>query len=346
MPGQARCDRFNVPSATHRSVTHGAHPIGSAGQTTPATHDDRSWLLQEVLHGLCSTPKTLPPKLFYDEEGARLFEEICALPEYYLTRTELSILHGCVNELAELAGPRVALIEYGSGAGVKVRLLLDTFRDPAAYLAVDISEEQLSRVAAELSAQYPAVQVSSVSADYTRPVPLPALPPDARRVAFFPGSTIGNFHPTEAAAFLTRVRRTVGPTGAVILGVDRRKSAPVLHAAYNDAAGVTAAFNLNLLRRINRELGADFDLSSFEHRAFFNDDASRVEMHLVSRRAQTVRIDDARVTFAEGETIWTESSHKYDEEQLFELVNEAGLRVSRLWTDRCNWFWIAFLEAV
>ena len=301
-------------------------------------------MLHETLGGLCSTPKTLPPKLFYDEAGARLFEEICLLPEYYLTRTELSILRGCVDEIAALAGPRTALIEYGSGAGIKVRLLLDAFRDPAAYIAVDISEEQLARVATDLSARYPTVQISSVAADYTRPVPLPVLPPEARRVAFFPGSTIGNFHPAEAAAFLTRVRRTVGPNGAVILGVDRRKDMAVLNAAYNDAAGVTAEFNLNMLRRINRELGGNFDLSAFRHRAFFNDDASRIEMHLVSQREQAVRIADVTVKFQKGETIWTESSYKYDEERLNELAGEAGLRVSRLWTDPRQWFWIAFLE--
>ncbi|MEO7086737.1 MAG: L-histidine N(alpha)-methyltransferase [Gemmatimonadaceae bacterium] len=326
-------------------MSHAAHPLESSTQASPTAHGGRSWLLRETLAGLCSTPKTLPPKLFYDEAGARLFEQICLLPEYYLTRTELSILRKNVGEIAELAGPRAALVEYGSGAGVKVRLLLDALENPAAYVAVDISEEQLARVAAELKGQYPHVQISSVAADYTRPVPLPALPADARRVAFFPGSTIGNFHPAEAAAFLTRVRRTVGPNGAIILGVDRRKDASILNAAYDDAAGVTAEFNLNLLRRIDRELGADFDLSAFRHLAFFNDDASRVEMHLVSQRAQLVHIDDTTVGFEKGETIWTESSHKYDEERLNELAGAAGLRVSKLWTDECSWFWIAFLES-
>jgi dimethylhistidine N-methyltransferase len=336
--------RFLTPP-DEKYVSHAAHPVEKCQRVTPAEKSGREWLLHETLAGLCATPKTLPPKLFYDEAGARLFEEICLLPEYYLTRTELSILRKNVGEIAALAGPRSALIEYGSGAGVKVRMLLDALEKPAAYVAVDISEEQLARVTAELSAQYSNVQVAGVAADYTRPVPLPALPADARRVAFFPGSTIGNFHPTEAATFLTRVRRTVGPSGAIILGVDRRKDVAILNAAYDDAAGVTAEFNLNVLRRINRELGADFDLSAFRHEAFFNDDASRVEMHLVSQKEQAVHIDGTTIRFVKNETIWTESSYKYDESRLIELASEAGLRVSRLWTDQCNWFWIAFLES-
>jgi dimethylhistidine N-methyltransferase len=327
-------------------LTHAAHPLDDCKTSASAAKSGRDWLLHETLAGLSAVPKTLPPKLFYDETGARLFEEICLLPEYYLTRTELSILRKGVAEIAQLAGPRAALIEYGSGAGIKVRLLLDALENPAAYVAVDISEQQLARVTADLRAQYPGVQVAGVAADYTRPVPLPALPHDARRVAFFPGSTIGNFHPAEAAAFLTRMRRTVGPGGAVILGVDRRKDVAVLDAAYDDAAGVTAEFNRNVLRRLNRDLGSDFDLSAFRHEAFFNDEASRVEMHLVSQREQTVHVDNRTIRFAKGETIWTESSYKYDEDRLNELAAAAGLQVTRLWTDPCDWFWIAFLEGL
>jgi dimethylhistidine N-methyltransferase len=301
-------------------------------------------LARDVLAGLRAVPKSLHPKLFYDDAGAALFEEICRLDEYYLTRTELSILRACVGELAELAGPRCMLVEYGSGAGEKVRLLLDALDEPASYVPIDISGDQLSRVAAELRERYPNVAVTPVCADYTRPVHLPAAPWGMRRVAFFPGSTIGNFHPAEAAAFLSRLRRTIGPTGALILGVDRRKSERVLEPAYDDAKGVTAAFNLNVLRRLNRELDADFELAAFRHRAFFNTKASRIEMHLESVRDQIVRVADQHIWFVKGETIWTESSYKYDEERFATLVAAAGFRLVRRWTDAREWFWIAFLE--
>jgi L-histidine Nalpha-methyltransferase len=298
----------------------------------------------DVVRGLGASPKVLPPKLFYDATGAALFERICTLPEYYLTRTELGILRANIGEIAALAGPRCALVEYGSGAGVKIRLLLDALRAPVAYVPIDISQEQLATVAANLAREYPQLAVRPVWADYTAPLRLPALPADARRLAFFPGSTIGNFHPTEAAAFLGRVRRTVGSDGALLLGVDRRKSARVLRAAYDDAAGVTAAFNLNMLARINRELGADFDLTRFRHRARWNDEASRIEMHLESRSAQTVHVGDREFRFARGETIWTESSYKYDGERLEALVSAAGFEIERLWTDEREWFWVAMLK--
>jgi L-histidine Nalpha-methyltransferase len=303
-------------------------------------------ILADVLAGLGATRKTLPPKLFYDDVGARLFERICMLDEYYLTRSEFSILSERAAEIAEFVGPRAALIEYGSGAAIKVRFLLDALRDAAAYVPIDISREQLGRVAAELEADYPALAVRPICGDYTRLLPLPSLPAHARRVAFFPGSTIGNFHPAEAAAFLTRIRRTVGSGGALVMGVDRRKDAAVLHAAYDDPHGVTAAFNRNVLRRINHELGGDFDLASFRHVAFFNDDASRIEMHLESTRDQTVRVAGSTFEFARGETIWTESSYKYDEEQLATVASAAGFRVDRLWTDANGLFWVGAMTAV
>ncbi|HTI62560.1 MAG TPA: L-histidine N(alpha)-methyltransferase [Gemmatimonadaceae bacterium] len=302
-------------------------------------------LLSEVLNGLTSTPKTLPAKLFYDDEGARLFERICTLDEYYLTRSELSILRARVGEIATLAGPACALIEYGSGAGTKIRLLLDALHAPAAYVPIDISHLQLERVAADLASDYPRVAICPLCADYTRPLTLPALPPHARRLAFFPGSTIGNFHPAEASAFLTRIRRTVGPGGMLVLGVDRRKDTATLHAAYDDPHGITAAFNLNMLRRINRELGADFDVRKFQHLAFFNDQAGRVEMHLVSTEDQVVHVAGTSVEIARSETIWTESSYKYDEEQLANVVGSAGFSVERLWTDRNDHFWVSVLVA-
>ena len=302
-------------------------------------------LRDEVLRGLRATPKTLPPKLFYDAAGAELFERITTLPEYYLTRTELAILRGRALDIAQLTGPDAVLVEYGSGAGVKVRLLLDALAKPAAYIPVDISAAQLARVAAEIRAEYPHVPVHPVCADYTRPLVIPALHPRRRRLAFFPGSTIGNFHPTEAAAFLRRIRNTLGHDGALVLGVDRVKDAVTLNAAYNDAAGVTEAFNLNMLQRLNRELGANFDLARFAHRAFFNERAARVEMHLESLARQTVAVAGETLTFEQGETIWTESSYKYSEAALETLVNSAAFTATRLWTDSADRFWVAYLTA-
>ncbi len=327
----------------------GAHVRQHANRDVAAPPGIDQALRAEVLRGLRGDAKTLPPKLLYDATGAALFERITELPEYYLTRAELEILRARVGEIAALAGPRPALVEYGSGAGVKVRLLLDAFAaagaPAAAYVPIDISREQLATVAAQIAADYPQVPVHPVCADYTAPLHLPDLPLRARRVAFFPGSTIGNFHPTEAAAFLRRVRRTVADDGVLVLGVDRHKDAAVLNAAYNDAAGVTAAFNLNVLHRLNRELGADFDVSRFAHRAFFNEDASRVEMHLVSLADQTVTVAGERVRFEAGEAIWTESSYKYDDARLEQLVTSAGFAITRVWTDAAEQFWVAFLSA-
>jgi L-histidine N-alpha-methyltransferase len=301
-------------------------------------------LRDEILRGLRADVKTIAPKYFYDDRGARLFEEICEQPEYYLTRTELEILRVCAPAIGALAGPRCALVEYGSGAGVKIRLLLDALERPASYTPVDISHRQLADVAASLGRDYPALPIRPVCADYTRQLDIPPLPVRARRVGFFPGSSIGNFHPPEAIAFLRRVRQTLGRDGAIVLGVDRRKDVPTLHAAYNDARGVTAEFNLNMLVRLNRELGADFDLSLFRHRAFFNDAASRIEMHLEARARQCVTIAGERISFDAGETIWTESSYKYDFDALRVVVAAAGFDITRLWTDARELFWVAFLS--
>jgi dimethylhistidine N-methyltransferase len=283
------------------------HPLRSL--RAPAADPLRQSLREEVLSGLRCLPRTLPPKLFYDARGARLFEHICELDEYYPTRSELEILETHAHDIAEIAGPRAAFIEYGSGAGVKIRLLLDAAMDPAAYIPLDISHDQLERVAAELRAEYPDIEVKPVAADYTSRVQLPYVRGACRNVAFFPGSTIGNFHPAEATVFLSRIRQTIGPAGALVLGVDRRKDPAMIEAAYNDASGVTAAFNLNVLRRINRDLDEDFDLHRFRHLAFFNDAASRIEMHIESLADQTVTIDGETLHFREGETIWTESSY-------------------------------------
>lgn len=299
----------------------------------------------EVLAGLTARRKTLPPKFFYDDRGAWLFERICEQPEYYLTRAELEILRDTARGIAGLAGPRCALVEYGSGAGVKVRLLLDALDRPASYTPVDISHRQLADVAESIGRDYPGLAVHPVCADYTRRFEVPDLRPRARRVAFFPGSTIGNFHPFEAIAFLQRVRHVVGPDGALVLGVDRLKDPAVLRSAYNDAAGVTAAFNLNVLERLNRELDAGFDLGRFRHRGIFNEEAGRVEMHIESLERQVVRVAGEPIAFERGETVWTESSYKYDREALEAVVGAAGFGVERLFTDAGERFWVGYLVA-
>jgi dimethylhistidine N-methyltransferase len=300
---------------------------------------------EEVLAGLQAPRKRLSPKFFYDARGAELFERITTLAEYYPTRTELGILEQRVDEIAEMVGSRVALIEYGSGAGRKVRLLLEALETPVAYVPIDISGEQLERVAASLRDDYPDVEIHPYRADYTRPLDLPRFPQARRRVAFFPGSTIGNFEPDAAIDFLRRIRHGVEDNGALILGVDRRKDPAVLERAYNDAEGVTAAFNLNLLTRLNRELGATFDLERFRHRAVFNEAASRIEMHLESVADQVVTVAGVAVPFRAGETIWTESSYKYDHARLEALVGEAGFTIHHCWTDPDEHFWVAVLEA-
>jgi len=298
----------------------------------------------EVLAGLTAERKALPPKLFYDQRGAELFEEICELPEYYLTRSELEILRCRAGEIADLAGPECAVVEYGSGAGIKVRLLLDALDNPVAYVPVDISRSQLLQVAGEISAEYPDLSVIPVCADYTRRFDLPELPRQERkRLAFFPGSTIGNFHPHEAVEFLKHIRALVGNDGAMVLGVDRAKDKAVLDAAYNDAAGLTAEFNLNMLRRLNRDIRAEFDVDAFEHVAFYNPRELRVEMHLRSRRPQTICVGGEPIHFDEDETIWTESSYKYSRAALDPLLDASGFRLTQLWTDSSERFWVAYL---
>jgi len=304
---------------------------------------ERRTLATEALIGLRERPKRLPPKLFYDERGAELFERICRQPEYYLWRAELEILNRQGQTVAQLLGPRVALIDLGSGAGDKSRLLLSALDAPAAYVPVDITGDQLARLARQVRADHPLVDVRPVLADYSRPFTIPQLPPDARRVAYFPGSTIGNLHEVEAVAFLDRLRRMVGPDGGILLGADRVKDRATLEAAYDDAHGVTAAFNLNVLDRLNRELGADFDLSAFRHVAFFDGEARRIEMHLESRVEQTVTVAGVEIHFEAGERIWTESSYKYDLEALERLATGSGLRIERLFSDGASRFWVAWL---
>jgi dimethylhistidine N-methyltransferase len=301
-------------------------------------------LRHDVLAGLRRRPRTLPCKYFYDARGSRLFEKICELDEYYLTRTELAILERSVAEMAHCLGPDCMLIEPGSGSATKTRLLLEALEDPVAWVPVDISRDVLLRSSESIDGAHPELEVLPVCADFTQAfgLPTPRRRP-ARRAVYFPGSTIGNFDPPEVVRFLARLRELCAPGGAVLVGADLRKDRKVLEAAYDDAAGVTAEFNLNLLLRVNRELGADFDLDRFRHRAVWDERRGRVEMHLVSTAAQTVRIGGESFSFAAGEAIHSESSYKYDLEGFAGLARAAGLAVARVWLDDRRWFSVQYL---
>ncbi|MEJ2388810.1 MAG: L-histidine N(alpha)-methyltransferase [Chromatiaceae bacterium] len=294
----------------------------------PAPADMRA----EVIDGLSEDQKRIPPKFFYDHRGSRLFDAITELPEYYPTRTETGILRSDGAEMAELVGRGALLVELGSGSSLKIRCLLQAL-EPAVYVPVDISRDHLMESATELAESFPGLEVHAACADYSVPFDLPVASNGYDLAAFFPGSSIGNFDPADARHFLERIGALVGHGGKLLVGVDLVKDTRTLHAAYNDAQGVTADFNLNLLRRINRELGADFDLAAFEHDAFFNAAESRIEMHLVSRADQSVRVASERFGFRAGESIHTESSYKYTIEGFQALAREAGFEAERCWTD-------------
>jgi len=298
----------------------------------------------EILDGLSRPQKRLPSKYFYDAAGSRLFDRITELPEYYPTRTELGILHEHASSMVARCGTRCLLIELGAGSVTKVRLLLDKLKHPAGYVPVDVSGEHLQAAASVLAADYPTLKVTPVVADFTARFNLPDVSAD-RRVVFFPGSTIGNFDPPRADALLRRVANLIGPGGGLLLGVDLRKPKDVLERAYNDAAGVTAAFNQNLLTRINRELGANFEMGAFRHVAFYNRAKSRIEMHLESATKQQVRIGPATFDFRAGESIHTENSYKYDVSELAERAEDCGLRLDETWTDAQNYFAVLYFTA-
>jgi dimethylhistidine N-methyltransferase len=297
-------------------------------------------LRDDVLAGLSLPQKALPPKYFYDAAGSRLFERICRLPEYYVTRAELALTRANIGAIARFAGRGCELVEYGSGESLKTRLLLRALR-PAAYVPIDISEIALQESTRKLSRSFPWLKIVPVPGDFSRPIELPRA--RAPRVVYFPGSTIGNLDPEEAHAFLAMTR---DQAARMLVGVDLRKDANVLHAAYNDSRGVTAAFNLNLLARINRELGADFDLRRFSHYAFYNAALGRVEMHLVSLERQSVRVARRRFRFERGESIHTENSYKYSAEGFRALAARAGYAGKKLWTDRKGLFALHGLTAV
>lgn len=311
----------------------------------PQSGGDRQ-MLADVLTGLAGTPKSLPSKYFYDDTGSRIFEEITRLPEYYPTRTETAIMRTYSAQIAQAIGERALLIEYGSGSSEKTRILLTAAPMLAGYVPVDISGAYLDQVAARLRTDYPGLPVHPVAADFTRGFALPAGLADVRRrVVYFPGSTIGNFTRDEAVALLRRMGQQAGAGGGVLIGADRVKPVDRLVAAYNDSAGVTARFNLNLLARLNTELGADFDLSGFRHQALFNAREARIEMYLFSLRDQTVRVGGQRFAFAPDEPLLTEYSHKYTASSFAQLAADAGLQTVHAWCDADDQFSVQYLEA-
>ncbi len=300
--------------------------------------------LREVLAGLSRPRKALPCKYFYDERGSQLFDRICELEEYYLTRTELSIMQRHAREMAEALGAGAALIELGSGSSVKTRLLLDHLVSPAAYLPLDISEKHLLRTAALLRLRYPGIEILPIVADFAEKFSLPsALRSPGRAAVYFPGSTIGNFTSEEAQALLRRIGSLLRPGGSLLIGIDLQKEPAVIEAAYNDAAGVTAEFNLNLLHRINRELRADFDVAGFRHRAAYDEREGRVALSVVSQREAAIHIQGREFCIARGEEILTEYSHKYTIEGFARNAARVGFVLRERWTDERDYFAILHL---
>jgi dimethylhistidine N-methyltransferase len=305
-----------------QTAVRAPHPLASDSE-----------FFRDVVAGLTAKPKTLSPKYFYDLAGSALFDRITRLPEYYPTRSELELLERHAPEMASLLPPAAALIEFGAGSSRKARILLRAAANIEAYVPIDISGDFLREDAAKLHRDFPHLAIHAVAADFTVIDKPPAEAANRQRAGFFPGSTIGNFEPHEAAAFLRRAGRILGADRVLIVGVDLVKPADILYRAYNDAEGVTAKFNLNLLTRINRELGGNFDLAAFEHHAFFNVDKSRIEMHLASTRKQKVRIGDVTIDFRAGETIHTENSYKYSIESFQALAHGSGWSPITVWTD-------------
>jgi len=301
----------------------------------------------EVLAGLSKSPRQLPYKFFYDERGAELFQQICDLPEYYVTRTEIEILrlHGA--DMAKALGPEIELIGLGTGAGTKTRILLEELHNPAVYVPIDISKEQLEKSSARFRKMFPALQVLPVCTDYLEPFELP-LPRQlsSRSVVYFPGSTIGNFKPDAASEFLARLVELAGDGGGLLIGVDLQKDRHVLESAYNDSAGVTAQFNKNLLARINRELAANFDLKHWSHHAIYNSTEGRIEIYLISDNEQAVHIGGREFQFRAGEEILTEYSYKHTIAGFIELARDAGFQFSQVWTDEARWFGVFYFTVL
>jgi dimethylhistidine N-methyltransferase len=313
----------------------------------PALHDlepSVDAFLAELLRGLSRRPKSIAAKFFYDEMGCQLFDEICCLDEYYLTRTEMRILREKAAEICALIGPECRLVELGSGSNAKTRILLDHLDAPVAYVPVDIALEHLLRCSTRLARVYPELCITPVCADFTTAFTLPEMPcPVRRTVAFFPGSTIGNLEPAEAASFFRRISLLCGAGGGLLIGVDLKKDRLTLERAYNDERGVTARFNLNLLTRINRSFGARIRRDKFQHHAFYNEEFGRIEMHLVSLVEQTIQLNGTTFSFQEGEHIVTEHSYKYSVDEFAKLAGRSGWAVKRFWTDAANLFSVHYL---
>ncbi|MEE8524381.1 MAG: L-histidine N(alpha)-methyltransferase [Thermoanaerobaculia bacterium] len=324
-----------------QSCRRADEPSGAAAEVAA----DRRVMIEEVSTGLRSIPKRLPSKYFYDGRGSHLFERICELDAYYPTRTELAIMERHCDEMAAAAGPAALVVEYGSGASVKTEILLAALDQPAACILIDISREHLQASAERLGKMFPEVEILSLEADYTADFELPAPSrPAARRLLYFPGSTIGNFDRGPAREFLRRMARVAGPGGGLLIGVDLIKDREVLELAYDDPEGVTAAFNLNMLAHLNRELGTDFDLGRYRHAAPWNAAEARIEMHLVSVGAQTVHLDGESFELADGEPIVTEHSNKFDLDEFAGLAANAGWQIERAWTDERRWFSVQYLR--
>lgn len=305
---------------------------------------DLDLMLQEVLAGLSQPQKQLPAKYFYDERGSDLFEQITRLDEYYLTDCEKEILRENISTIADQIGPDIMLIELGSGSSYKTRFLLEELSDFSTYIPVDISEEYLLKTVNQLRLEYPKISIIPVFADYTKPFELPVTKNSKQKqVVFFPGSTIGNFDPQEAKKFLDNIASITADDSEMLIGVDLKKDREVLETAYNDKQGITAQFNTNILRHINEKLGADFVLDNFAHQAFYNEEAGRIEMHLVSKQKQTVAIEDNAFQFAEGETIHTENSYKHSSDEFEDLVSD-WYSVEQVWTDEKNYFSLQYLK--
>ena len=301
--------------------------------------------LDEIVDGLLQPEKTISPKYFYDERGSKLFEKITELPEYYPTETELRIMRDSIEEIVALVGEQASLIEFGSGSSLKTRILLAHLDKLAAYVPVDISEEQLRASAMELRADFPELEVLPVVADFTRPfdLPSPTVMP-LKNLVYFPGSTIGNFTNEAALSLLEVMHQEAGAGGALLIGVDLQKDPEIIKRAYNDSAGVTAEFNLNMLRHINREYGADFDLDRYSHSAEYNQDEGRIELRLIADTAQQVNIGNEQIHIEKNEGILTEYSHKYTLESFAKMAAKAGFAVKRVWMDPKKLFSVQYLE--
>ncbi len=307
----------------------------------PQTTDFRT----DIFSGLCDEQPYISAKYFYDETGSRLFEKICNTKEYYPTRTEINIIRDNIDDIVAVLGKDCLLIEPGSGDSYKVRLLLDALR-PIAYLPIDISKCYLQDEAKKLAAEFTWLNVHAICADFTGKLKLPYHVESTNKVAFFPGSTIGNFVPDQAVKVLEEIKAMVGDSGGLLIGVDLHKNSDILNAAYNDKKGYTEKFNKNLLSRINRELAANFNLDQFQHVAFFNEEELRIEMHLLSQQSQQVIIDDQIFQFGKGQTILTEYSHKYSLQHFQQLAAQAGFKTVKTWLDKDRLFSVHYLQAL